>query len=41
MVQEKTGKLNDEQKKFLNLAKRNVDRLARLIDDVLEYFLKS
>jgi len=37
VVQEKTGKLNDEQKEFLNLAKRNVDRLARLINDVLDF----
>ena len=37
VVQEKTGKVNDEQKEFLNLAKRNVDRLARLINDVLDF----
>jgi signal transduction histidine kinase len=37
VVQEKTGKLNDEQKEFLSLAKRNVDRLDRLINDVLDF----
>ena len=37
VVQEKTGKLNDEQKEFLGLAKRNVDRLAILINDVLDF----
>ena len=37
VVQEKTGKLNDEQKEFLNLVKRNVDRLAGLINDVLDF----
>jgi PAS domain S-box-containing protein len=31
------GKINDEQKSFLNIAKRNIDRLARLIDDVLNF----
>jgi len=31
------GKINDEQKSFLNIAKRNIDRLARLIDDVLDF----
>jgi PAS domain S-box-containing protein len=30
------GIINDEQKDFLSLAKRNVDRLARLINDVLD-----
>jgi len=37
VVQEKTGKLNDEQKELLSLAKRNTDRLARLINDVLDF----
>lgn len=36
VVQEKAGKINDEQKELLNLANRNVDRLARLINDVLD-----
>ncbi len=31
-----TGPLNDDQKEFLGIAKRNVDRLARLINDVLD-----
>ncbi len=31
------GVLNAEQKDFLGLAKRNVDRLARLINDVLDF----
>ena len=32
-----TGKINDEQEDFLGMAKRNVDRLARLINDVLNF----
>jgi signal transduction histidine kinase len=31
------GAINDEQKKFLELAKRNVDRLHKLINDVLDF----
>ncbi len=31
------GKLNQDQKHFLDIAKRNIDRLARLIDDVLDF----
>ncbi|MCA9398302.1 MAG: CHASE domain-containing protein, partial [Candidatus Omnitrophica bacterium] len=31
------GPISDDQKEFLNTAKRNVDRLARLINDVLDY----
>ncbi len=31
------GAINDGQKDFLETAKRNVDRLARLINDVLDY----
>ncbi|MCX5644572.1 MAG: PAS domain S-box protein [Phycisphaerae bacterium] len=31
------GKLNKDQKHFLDIAKRNIDRLARLIDDVLDF----
>ena len=34
---EMTGPLNDDQKEFLGIAKRNVDRLARLINDVLDF----
>jgi len=32
-----TGPLNDDQKEFLGIAKGNVDRLARLINDVLDF----
>ena len=32
-----TGPLNDNQKEFLGIARRNVDRLARLINDVLDF----
>jgi signal transduction histidine kinase len=31
------GTLNEEQRKFLEIAKRNVDRLARLITEVLDF----
>lgn len=31
------GGINDEQKDFLDTAKRNVDRLTRLINDVLDF----
>lgn len=31
------GDLNAEQKEFLSIAKRNVDRLARLINDILDF----
>jgi signal transduction histidine kinase len=31
-----TGPLNNDQKEFLDIAKRNVDRLARLINDILD-----
>jgi len=31
------GKISTGQKEFLEIAKRNVDRLARLINDVLDY----
>lgn len=31
------GGLNEEQKDFLDMSKKNVDRLARLINDVLDY----
>jgi signal transduction histidine kinase len=31
------GKLNKDQKRFLDIAKRNIDRLSRLIDDVLDF----
>ncbi|MBU1854024.1 MAG: sensor histidine kinase [Candidatus Omnitrophica bacterium] len=32
-----TGDINAEQKSFLELSKRNVDRLSRLIDNVLDF----
>lgn len=32
-----TGPINEEQKDFLDTSKRNVDRLARLINDVLDF----
>ena len=31
------GKINKDQKHFLDIAKRNIDRLSRLIDDVLDF----
>jgi len=31
------GPINDDQKHFLDLAKRNIDRLWRLIDEVLDF----
>lgn len=31
------GHINDDQKEFLEIAKRNVDRLHRLINDVLDF----
>lgn len=31
------GKINNEQKEFLEIAKRNVDRLTHLINDVLDF----
>lgn len=34
---ETAGPINSDQKDFLETAKRNVDRLARLINDVLDY----
>lgn len=36
VISETSGTLNEEQNKFLNKAKLNVDRLRRLIDDVLD-----
>jgi PAS domain S-box-containing protein len=37
VLDEIAGKLNQDQKHFLDIAKRNIDRLARLIDDVLDF----
>jgi len=31
-----TGSISDEQKRFLTLAKRNIDRLAKVINDLLD-----
>jgi len=31
------GKINDKQLKFLDIVKRNINRLGRLIDDVLDF----
>jgi len=31
------GQVNDKQKNFLDIAERNIDRLARLINDVLDF----
>jgi len=33
----KAGAVNDQQGKFLEMAKRNVDRLGRLINDILDF----
>lgn len=32
-----SGKINQDQRHFLDIAKRNIDRLSRLIDDVLDF----
>ncbi|MBF0494880.1 MAG: PAS domain S-box protein, partial [Candidatus Omnitrophica bacterium] len=32
-----TGELNDRQKKLLNISKKHVDRLSRIINDVLDF----
>jgi signal transduction histidine kinase len=37
VLDESAGHVNDEQKKFLTVSKRNVDRLAKLINDVLDF----
>ena len=36
IAEERTGKINDLQREMLTLVKRNADRLARMIDDLLE-----
>ncbi|MDP3730366.1 MAG: sensor histidine kinase [Candidatus Omnitrophota bacterium] len=33
----KTGAVNNQQREFLDMAKRNLDRLSRLINDVLDF----
>ncbi len=37
VLEEGCGKVNRHQKKYLDIAKRNVDRLSRLINDVLNF----
>ena len=37
VLQGKNSQLDDKQKKFLELAQRNVNRLARLINNVLDF----
>ncbi|MHC4740380.1 MAG: ATP-binding protein [Planctomycetota bacterium] len=37
VIQEKTGKLNNEQKEFLGIVQRNTERLSRLTSDVLDF----
>ncbi len=37
VLDEIVGKLNKKQKHFLDIAKRNIDRLARLINEVLDF----
>jgi len=37
VLDESAGHVNDEQKKFLIVSKRNVDRLDRLINEVLDF----
>lgn len=36
ILDESTGKINPHQKKMLNIAEKNIDRLNRLINDVLD-----
>jgi signal transduction histidine kinase len=37
VLEETAGELNKDQKNFLEIAKRNIDRLTRLINDVLDF----
>lgn len=37
VLDEVTGQINADQRKFLDIAKRNVDRLSDLINDVLDF----
>lgn len=37
VLEEVSGKINKDQKNFLNIAKRNIDRLGRLINEVLDF----
>jgi PAS domain S-box-containing protein len=36
VLDEIPGKINDQQKKFLNIAQANIDRLSRVINDLLD-----
>ena len=37
VLEEVSGKINKDQKNFLNIAQRNIDRLVRLINEVLDF----
>ncbi len=37
MLDEMAGRINKDQRHFLDIAKRNIDRLSRLINDVLDF----
>jgi PAS domain S-box-containing protein len=37
VLDEVAGRINGKQKKFLNIAKRNVDRLENMINDILDF----
>jgi signal transduction histidine kinase len=37
VLEEVSGKINKDQKNFLNIAQRNIDRLGRLINEVLDF----
>jgi len=37
VLDEKAGKINDEQRSFLEITNRNIERLSRLVNDVLDF----
>ncbi|MBC8471550.1 MAG: PAS domain S-box protein [Planctomycetes bacterium] len=37
VLDEVVGRINEKQKKFLNIAKRNVDRLGNMINNILDF----
>ncbi|MGA1979388.1 MAG: PAS domain S-box protein [Sedimentisphaerales bacterium] len=37
VLEEVSGKINKDQKNFLNIAQKNIDRLAKLINEVLDF----
>jgi PAS domain S-box-containing protein len=37
VLEEVAGKINKDQKNFLNIAQKNIDRLAKLINEVLDF----